>query len=433
MEPFKWLNKLRLKIIIHKKMRNKVLLFAFFLLIVIWADARTKQSQETKYASYKGLVMCGYQGWHNTPTDGSERGWTHLGKRGVFASGSCNIDLWPDVSEYIKTYKTDFKLADSTYAYVYSSADESTTDLHFSWMKKYGIDGVFMQRFVGEIKRDRGKFHFDKVLSQAMIAAKKYDRAICVMYDLSGMRPGDEEVLLKDMDELTAKYNLFSSKVCPTYLHHNGKPLVTVWGVGFNDGRAYGLKEAEIIINVLKSKGFSVMLGVPTFWRDFGNDTDKDPKLHDLIKKCDIVMPWFVGRYNEASFETFKSLVPKDIEWCKTNKVDYAPLVFPGFSWRNMNGPKATQIPRNKGSFLWKQVVNAVEAGAEMLYVAMFDEIDEGTAIYKVTNNPPVGASPFVTYEGLPSDFYLWLTGKAGQMLRKEIPLQSTIPVYPSK
>lgn len=406
--------------------------FFVFLIISIFSCSifeQNKEKPEFRYPTYKGLVMCGYQGWHNTPTDGSDRGWTHLGKGGVFQPGSCNIDLWPDVSEYKKVYKTDFKLADNTDAYVYSSADESTTDLHFSWMKKYGIDGVFMQRFVGEIKRPQGKFHFDKVLSQAMTAAKKYDRAICVMYDLSGMRPGDEQVLLKDMDELTAKYNLFSSKECPTYLHHNGKPLVTVWGVGFNDRRAYGLNEAETIINTLKSKGFSVMLGVPTYWREFGNDTEKDARLHDLIKKCDIVMPWFVGRYNETSFESFKALIPKDVEWCKSNKVDYAPLVFAGFSWRNMNGPNATQIPRNKGSFLWKQVVASMNAGAEMLYVAMFDEIDEGTAIYKVTNDPPVGASTFVTYEGLPSDFYLRLVGEAANWIHGKKGYGANLPL----
>lgn len=403
-----------------------------FLLICIFTFSllgQKKEKSEFRYPTYKGLVMCGYQGWHNTPTDGSERGWTHLGKGGVFKPGSCNIDLWPDVSEYKKTYITDFKLADSTNAYVYSSADESTTDLHFSWMKKYGIDGVFMQRFVAEVKREKGKIHFDKVLSQAMAAAKKYDRAICIMYDLSGMRPGDEQVLLKDMDELTAKYNLFSAKACPTYLHHNGKPLVTVWGVGFSDRRAYGLKEAEIIVNTLKSKGFSVMLGVPTYWREFGNDTGKDPEFHALIKKCDIIMPWFVGRYNETSFESFKALIPKDIEWCKSYKVDYAPLVFAGFSWRNMNGPKATQIPRNKGSFLWKQVVASMNAGAEMLYVAMFDEIDEGTAIYKVTNNPPVGKSAFVTYEGQPSDFYLKLVGEAGKWMHGKKGYSAELPL----
>ncbi|KAA6350143.1 hypothetical protein EZS27_002506, partial [termite gut metagenome] len=77
----------------------------------------------------------------------------------------------------------------------------------------------------------------------------------------------------------------------------------------------------------------SVMLGVPTYWREFGSDTKKDETLHRLIKKSDLVMPLFVGRYNEKSYDKFKSLIKKDMEWCSENKVDYVPLCFPGFSW----------------------------------------------------------------------------------------------------
>ena len=64
-----------------------------------------------------------------------------------------------------------------------------------------------------------------------------------------------------------------------------------------------------------------------------------------------------------------------------------------------------------------------------MLYVAMFDEVDEGTAIFKCTNQPPVGDGvSFLTYEGLPADHYLRLTGLAGKVIRGKIPVTSEPP-----
>ena len=96
-------------------------------------------------------------------------------------------------------------------------------------MKEYGLDGVFMQRFVGEIRGESGLKHFNTVLNSAMKAANKYERAICVMYDLSGMRPGDEDVLLKDIADVAKRHSLKDHAKNPSYLYHNGKPLVTVW------------------------------------------------------------------------------------------------------------------------------------------------------------------------------------------------------------
>jgi hypothetical protein len=57
-----------------------------------------------------------------------------------------------------------------------------------------------------------------------------------------------------------------------------------------------------------------------------------------------------------------------------------------------------------------------------MLYLAMFDEIDEGTAIFKCATEVPVGNSYFLPLDAdLGNDYYLYLSGQAGRMLRKEL------------
>jgi len=156
-----------------------------------------------------------------------------------------------------------------------------------------------------------------------------------------------------------------------------------------------------------------------------------DPTLHTLILKADIVSPWSVGRFGtpEAARRHAEEAWVADIEWCNKNKKEYIPVVFPGFSWHNMNlRSKANHIPRLGGDFLWEQYIQAKRAGSKMIYQAMFDEVDEGTAIFKCTNTPPVGESTFITYEGLPSDHYLRLVGTGGRMLRGEIPATPKFP-----
>ncbi len=50
------------------------------------------------------------------------------------------------------------------------------------------------------------------------------------------------------------------------YLKHEGNPLVAVWGIGFDDGRAYTLEECRELVEFLKADGCAVMLGIPTGW-----------------------------------------------------------------------------------------------------------------------------------------------------------------------
>ena len=95
-----------------------------------------------------------------------------------------------------------------------------------------------------------------------------------------------------------------------------------------------------------------------------------------------------------------------------------------------MRGGELGAIPRLKGQFLWSQFRAVKQTGAAMVYVAMFDEVDEGTAIFKCSNDPPVGKDvSFLTYEGLPTDYYLRLTGEGGRLLRGELPLDSPLPI----
>lgn len=395
------------------------------------------------YTSHHNLVMAGYQGWFAANGDESNRGWYHYqnGSCGGFFPGCSSIDFWPDITdEYTKIYPSPFKFADGTTAPLFSSFDEETVDLHFKWMKEYGIDGVHMQRFVAEVKPSNpsGKRHFNKVLSNALKAAKKYNRAISIMYDLSGCSSNDIALVEADWQELVQEFDLYNLDVHPTFLHHNGRPLMSIWGVGFNDNRRYTTADVNKLVDRLQAKNeVSILLGVPYFWRTLDRDTESSPALHDLIKKADIILPWAVGRYNSQSYSTISSVLKGDIEWSAANNVDYIPLAFPGFTWGNLRKDPSlyNAIPRDQGAFFWKQVAGAKQAGAKTLYIAMFDEIDEGTAIFKsarqskVPTNGNVGLKFIGIEDELPSDYYLWLSGQAAKWFHGDDSFGVTKPI----
>jgi hypothetical protein len=391
--------------------------------------------------SLEGKILCGYQGWFNAEGDGANLGWKHYLSNRKFEPGWCSVDFWPDMTEFEadEKFPTAFKLANGNPAMVFSSANAKTVDRHFKWMKNYGIDGVFIQRFVTNVRRADLNANLHKVFDNCYAAAQNHDRLITVMYDLSGSGREVVENTKKDWKQLVDKYKINDAKNT-NLVTYNNKTIVAIWGVGFKD-RVYTLDDVRELIEFFKHDpaygNCSVLLGVPTAWRTLDRDCIPDLRLHKLIKMADIVQPWTPGRYKTiAEADTHKNnYIQKDKLWCDQNGLANMPVVFPGFSWYNLKkgASPLNQIPRLKGEFYWRQMYNAITSDVKMVYVAMFDEMDEGTCIFKCTNEPPVGASPFVTYEGLPSDFYLWLTGIAGQMLRKKIPLQSTIPVYSPK
>jgi hypothetical protein len=218
------------------------------------------------------------------------------------------------------------------------------------------------------------------------------------------------------------------------YQHHQGKPVVLLWGLGFRD-RPWTAQQGEELVKFFKDDpqygGVYLIGGIDPHWRTLGGTSRPDPAWSKVYRMFDAISPWDAGRYRDnASMDRLrKDVWEGDLAELKGLGIGYMPTAFPGFSWDNMRRttPGKTTIARRKGEFYWRQFAIFKALGIRTVFVGMFDEVNEGTAIYKVASDTPVGKH-FVTYEGLPADYYLMLTGAATRMIRGEIPLSERIP-----
>ncbi len=389
-------------------------------------------------------VMAGYQGWFAAEGDGSGVGWRHWGRgSNIPGPDGITIDYWPDMREFDadELFSTEFTYPDGTNAALYSAYTPKTVDRHVKWMKDYGIDGVFVQRFIGNtltILELR-----DQVLQNVRFASEKHGRVFANMYDISGGNPATlAENIIDDWKHLVDDLKITES---PNYLHHNGRPVLSIWGLGHRE--EFSAESAREIIQWLSKDApekYLVTLkgGIDNRWQSHSAEWQA------IYESFDVISPWAVGRYKDNSgADNFRSIyIEPDLARTQSNNIDYMPVVFPGFSWFNNKPFKDDGVtpnvlnatPRNGGAFFWHQIYNAIDAGSDMVYVAMYDEVDEGTAIYKLAENTdqtPVETA-FVTLDmdgyDIPSDWYLRLTGEGSRMLRGEIPLSPALPVSPT-
>ncbi|HMF77923.1 MAG TPA: glycoside hydrolase family 71/99-like protein [Bryobacteraceae bacterium] len=390
-------------------------------------------------------VLLGYQGWFNCPGDGSPRNNWRSWSRGVPAADTLTIDLYPDLREL----DADERCAppgmtiNGKPAYLYSAWNRKTVLRHFRWMKEYGLDGVLVQRFVGSTadKRATG----DVVLKNVMAGAEASGRTFAIEYDISGGKP---ETFAQTIEE-DWKYLVDDLKVTahPNYQRHNGKPVVSVWGMGLNEAGhpPADAAAAKELIEWFQSKApakhqVTYMGGTPSRWRILQNDARKEPEWADVFKMMDVVQPWTVGRYRDtASADRWKDeMLGPDLTLAARNHQLYMPVIFPGFSWHNLKPEsEKNRIPRNRGEFLWRQAYNAKLTGASVLKIAMFDEVNEGTAIFKAAakrrDAPDQGFWLTLDADGadLPSDWYLRLAGEITRMFHGEIPATEKMPANP--
>lgn len=414
----------------------------FILTVIACAGLNAAGADAT---TLNGKVLLGYQGWFNCPGDGSPQNNWRSWSRETPSPATLTIDMYPDLSEFDPSdlcAVPGFTIG-GRQAYVFSAWNPKIVNRQFQWMKEYGLDGVLVQRFVTSMaaKRSSG----DVVLKNVMAAAREQGRVFAIEYDITGSKPDSFFEQMRD----DWKYLVDELKVTesPYYLRHNGKPVLSVWGMGLEDPRHQPRdpETAKKVISWFKSEAppqyrVTYMGGVPSRWRTLSNDAQKDAGWKEVYAMMDVVQPWTVGRYHdESGIDAWKKdVIAPDLARTRENKQLYMPVVFPGFSWSNLKkDAKPNQIPRNGGRFLWRQAFNAREAGAGLLKIAMFDEVNEGTAVFKIApkrqNAPEQGFWLTLDADGkdLPSDWYLRLAGEITRMFHGVTPAHAEVPARP--
>jgi len=404
-----------------------------------------KASASVDSSTLTGKLIMGYQGWFNCPGDGTKVGWWHW-----YTGPDPTVDFLPNAADYPTAEQCVTSMLDAAGNPVnlFSDANPATVETQFAWMQQYGLDGVALQRFAADLLDPPTRDARNLVLANVRQAAQDNGRVFFVMYDLTGLPNSKLNTVAKDWKKIERE-GLTSS---PAYLHHRGHPLLAVWGLGFA-GRSLTPSGA---LNLLKSLdkasakygGVTIMGGVPSYWRTGRYDASPDPKWQRVWSRLGVLSPWSVGRfYDDAEADSYSNTVwVPDLAATRALGVDYMPVLFPGYSFANSErslgqpDPISNLIPRQCGRFYWRQVYDALGAGATMIYGAMFDELNEGTAMFKMLPNaaeaPVQGIPPgysFVTLDAdgcpLPSDWYLSLAGAATAALHAGTPPSPNLPL----
>jgi hypothetical protein len=370
-----------------------------------------------------GKVTVGYQGWFACVGDGSPiNAWWHWTQNWAQAPSSSNngIKSWPDVRDYTNTFATGWaNLNNGQQARLFSSFSDQTVNVHFQWMQQYGIDCAALQRF--NPNGQEGPIR-DAITAKVRTAAETYGRKFYIMYDVSGWTNMQSEI----KTDWTNKMKTYTSS--SAYAKQNGKPVVCIWGFGFNDNNHnFSAAACLDVINWFKGQGCYVIGGIPTWWRTAPADADSRQGFLDVYRAFNMISPWMVGRIGDANGSDwfYNNVNTGDQDFCNQNGIDYQPCVLPG---------DLQERQRAHGDFMWRQFYNMVRLGAQGIYISMFDEYNEGNQIAKTAESAawvPAGSGFRALDEdgvACSSDYYLRLTGDGGRMLKGAIGLTATRP-----
>src|SRR5580658_1894519 len=251
-----------------------------------------------------GKVLCGYQGWFNTPCDSEPFGFGHWGEGLEGTNGRFTVDMWPDTSEYKPEDLCEvpgLKMPDGAPARLYSGFSKGPVSIHCQWMRQYGIDGVFVSRFVGETANP-GRFrHINAVLENVREGCHREGRVWAMMLDLTMGREATTSLVMNDWKFLCDKVKVREDS---RYLHEKGKPVVLLWGLGFND-RPWTPEQGQELIHFFKDDpqygGVYLIGGVDPGWRTLHGASKTNSAWAKVYRMFDSISPWDAGRYRDSA------------------------------------------------------------------------------------------------------------------------------------
>jgi hypothetical protein len=371
-----------------------------------------------------GKISVGYQGWFACIGDGAPiNGWWHWSQNWSQTPSPSNnaIKAWPDTREYTKTYPTAYaNLGNGQPATLFSSYDQQTVNTHFTWMQQNGCDTAALQRFNPNSSEGPTR---DAMATKVRTAAETTSRKFYIMYDVSGWTNMQTEI----KTDWTSKMSTHTAS--SAYARQNGKPVVCIWGFGYNDtNHPFDAATCLDVITWFKNQGCYVIGGVPREWRTGVGGSR--PDFLGTYHAFNMISPWMVGAIGTAadSDSVYQQFTVPDQADCNTNGIDYQPCVLPG----DVSGHQ-----RAHGDFMWRQFYNMVRAGVQGIYISMFDEYGEGNQIAKTAENQsmtPTGSGLLALDEdgtACSSDYYLRLTNDGGRMLKGQLALTATRPTPP--
>ncbi|KXN82319.1 Serine/threonine-protein kinase HT1 [Leucoagaricus sp. SymC.cos] len=337
------------------------------------------------------------------------------------------VDLFPDVSSYSPSelYPVPgLTTNNNQQSFLFSSRNPITVQRHFHWMAEHGVDGAFFRRWTGYLGKGQNpaRSRGDNVMDHVREAAEKEGRVFAIEY--SGFEVSANDVALADVLEQDWKNLVYEKGMLnsPNYLKENGKPVISLTGLGQRDaGHTPALVRSIVAMFRRITPGGAYIMGyLPTCWRTSEGDADPNPEFVDVwLNEFDAICP-NISPDNGERMKADMEFIRKQLKG-RQKTVDYIPSVNAGESSHNRTSGsrKWNKHKRDGGRLLWKGIFNASKLGVRTMYGISWDDYHSGHALLPVVPQknllPQSDKCKFMALDedgyDLPCDWYMRICG----------------------